>query len=70
MNKNFKKYNIFLFIATFARAMVESFVPIVLYKNGFSFREIILYQVIMLAFTVLLFTFIKLDTQRMDTLAA
>ena len=53
MNKNFKKYNIFLFIATFARAMVESFVPIVLYKNGFSFREIILYQVIMLAFTVL-----------------
>lgn len=36
------KYNVFLFISTFARALVEIFISLFLFKNGFSLNQVLL----------------------------
>ena len=36
-------FKLYVFLSTFARNLVEVFVPIILYKNGFSFKQVILY---------------------------
>ena len=40
------KFNTFSFISTFARAIVETFISLFLFKNGFSIKEILLFYLI------------------------
>ena len=47
---NIKRYNIFIILSTIARNMVEIFSSVLLYKMGYSFREILLF------FAILYFT--------------
>ena len=46
---NIKKYNIFIMLSTIARNMVEIFSSVLLYKMGYSLKEILLF------FTILYF---------------
>ena len=39
---NRAKYNVFLFVSTFARALVEIFISLFLFKNGFSLNQVLL----------------------------
>ena len=41
--KNYKKYNIFIFFSTIARNIVEVFSAVLLYKMGYSIRNILLF---------------------------
>lgn len=43
---NQKKYNLFVFLSTFARGMAEIYVPIFLYNKGMSIQMIMLYFLI------------------------
>ena len=43
MDANQKKFNIYVFLSTFARNLIELFIPIVLYKSGFNLTEVIFY---------------------------
>lgn len=50
---NLKRYNIFVFITSFAKLMVELFIPLMLYNKGFSVKDIILFIIIKYIFCVL-----------------
>ena len=50
---NQKRYNIFVFLSTFARQLIELFIPIILYKAWFLIKDIVFYY-----FCVSLFSFI------------
>ena len=41
--QNTKKYNIFIFISTIARNIIEVFSAVLLYKMGYSIRNILLF---------------------------
>lgn len=43
---NLKKYNIFTFITTFAKLLIEVFIPLILYNMSFTIKEIILFLII------------------------
>ena len=43
MDGNQKKFNIYVFLSTFARNLVELFIPIILYKFGYSVEEVLFY---------------------------
>ncbi len=45
---DFTKYNFFNLISTFARSMIEVFIPIYLYKIGYDIKDIFFYFLIML----------------------
>ena len=40
---NIKRYNLFILFSTIARNIVEVFSSVLLYKIGYTFREILLY---------------------------
>ena len=40
---NNKKFNITTFLTFFGKNMIEAFIPIILYKKGFSINNIMLY---------------------------
>ena len=40
---NLKKYNIFVLITSFAKLLVELFIPLILFDKGFSVKEILLF---------------------------
>lgn len=42
-NDNFLYFNIFNFISTFVRALIEIFISLYLFKNGFSIKSVILF---------------------------
>lgn len=48
-----KKYNIFIFITSFAKLLVEIFIPIILYNMSFSIKEIILFLILKYSFCLL-----------------
>jgi signal peptidase I len=52
MEKNQKTFNTYVFLSTFARALIETFIPLLLFKFGYSLKEVILY--------FLLYNFIEL----------
>ena len=52
MEKNQKTFNIYVFLSTFARALIETFIPLLLFKFGYSLKEVVLY--------FLLYNFIEL----------
>lgn len=43
IDKNQRRYNIFVFLSTFARQLIELFIPIILYKAWFVVKDIIFY---------------------------
>ncbi len=49
---NRAKYNIFLFISTFARNLVEVFISLILFKNGFPLGSILLFYLLGTHFSI------------------
>lgn len=43
MVENQKKFNIYVFISTFARALIETFIPLLLFKFGYNLKEVVFY---------------------------
>lgn len=43
MNNNQKKFNAYVFLSTFARNLIEVFIPLILYKFGYNLKEVIFY---------------------------
>lgn len=43
MDKDKKKFNWYVFLSTFARNLIEVFIPMILYKNGYNLKEVIFY---------------------------
>ena len=37
------KFNTYIFLSTFARTLIETFIPVILFKNGFNLKEVIFY---------------------------
>ncbi|MBQ7137034.1 MAG: MFS transporter [Bacilli bacterium] len=54
MDNNQKKFGTYVFLSTFARNLIEVFVPIILYKFGFAFKEVLLYYLLVSAFSLVL----------------
>lgn len=48
-----KKYNIFIFITSFAKLLVEIFIPLILYNMFFTIKEIILFLILKYSFCLL-----------------
>ena len=46
MKEEQKKFNIYVFLSTFARSLIEVFIPVLLYKYGYTLKEVIIYFVI------------------------
>ena len=57
-----KKYNLFIFISSFARNLVEIFSGVLLYKMGYSIREIMLFFGVVYFFSI----FINVIVIRLD----
>ena len=51
---NLKKYNNFITITTFAKLMIEVFIPLLLYNIGFQLNEILIFYLVQF-FTIFLF---------------
>ena len=51
---NLKKYNIFITITTFAKLMIEVFIPLLLYNIGFQLNEILIFYLVQF-FTIFIF---------------
>lgn len=43
MNSNQKKFGIYVFLSTFSRNLIEVFIPIILYKYGYSIKKVLFY---------------------------
>lgn len=54
MNNNQKLFNLFVFLSTFARNLIELYVPIMLFKFGYDLKSILLYYLFMNMFSILL----------------
>ena len=54
MDKNQKRYNLFVFLSTFARQLIELFIPIILYKAWFVVKDIVFYYFSITLFSVIL----------------
>ena len=46
MVENQKKFNVYVFISTFARALIETFIPLLLFKFGYNLKEVVFYFLI------------------------
>ena len=61
MKDNRIKFNIFSFISTFARSLIEIFVSLYLFKNGFSIKYILIFYLLENLFAIFLsYIFVKL----------
>lgn len=54
MDSNQKKFNIYVFLSTFARNLVELFIPIILYKFGYSVKDVMFYFLMMNVFSTIM----------------
>ena len=54
MDQNQKTFNIYVFLSTFARSLIETFIGTILYKAGFSLHQVILYYVLVNLFSLIL----------------
>lgn len=51
---NKKKFNIYVFLTTFARGLIEVFIPAILYNSGYSLKEVIIYYLFVNIFSLVL----------------
>lgn len=54
---NLKKYNLFITITSFAKLLVEVFIPLLLYNEGFNIKEILLFLIFKYTFCALIIPF-------------
>lgn len=54
MDSNQKKFNVYVFLSTFARNLVELFIPIMLYKFGYDIKDVIFYLLMMNVFSLIM----------------
>lgn len=54
VEQNKKKFNSFVFLSTFSRGLIEVFIGTILYKNGFSEKQVILYYLFVNLFSLIL----------------
>lgn len=64
---NLKKYNIFTFITTFAKLLIEVFIPLILYNMNFTIKEIILFLIIKHALCTIFLPITKLVIKKKST---
>lgn len=67
---NLKKYNIFIFITSFSKLLVELFIPLILYKVGFNIKEILLFLILKYTLCILFIPicYITLKKTKLSTL--
>ena len=46
MDKNQKNFNLYVFLSTFSRNLIEIFIPILLYKSGYGLKDVLYYYLI------------------------
>ena len=46
MDSNQQKFGIYVFLSTLSRSLIEVFIPVILYKFGYSIKEVLLYYLI------------------------
>lgn len=51
VDNNQRRYNIFVFLSTFARQLIELFIPIILYKAWFTIKNVVLYYLCVSVFS-------------------
>lgn len=51
---NRKKFELYVFLSTFSRNLIEVFIPVILYKFGYELKEVILYFLISNVFSLIL----------------
>ena len=54
MLENIKKFNIYVFLSTFSRNLIEVFIPLILYKNGYNLKDVMLYYFLVNVFSLIL----------------
>ena len=54
MNSNQKKFGIYVFLSTFSRNLIEVFIPVILYKFGYTIKEVLLYYLIVNVTSIIL----------------
>lgn len=64
---NLKKYNIFTFVTTFAKLLIEVFIPLILYNMNFTIKDIILFLIIKHALCTIFLPITKLVIKKKST---
>ena len=54
MNSNQKKFGVYVFLSTFSRNLIEVFIPVILYKYGYTLKEVLFYYLIVNAVSLIL----------------
>ena len=54
MDENQKKFSLYVFLSTFSRNLIEVFIPVILYKFGYSLKEVLIYYLLVNAFSLLI----------------
>lgn len=54
MDSNQKKFGLYVFLSTFSRNLIEVFIPVILYKFGYSLKEVIFYYLLTNVFSLVL----------------
>lgn len=71
MEENKTKFNIYVFLSTFARALIETFIPLLLFKFGYSLKEVVFFFLIYnLIELVLAYPLVKLATKKGNKILA
>lgn len=56
-----RKFNIYTFLSSFAKGLIETFIPLILYKYGYSLKEVLFYYLICnLSSLIIMFPCLKL----------
>ena len=62
MNKNQRKFGIYVFLSTLSRSLIEVYIPVILYKSGYDLKEIVLYYLMInIASVIMTYPFIYLS---------
>ena len=71
MNSNQKKFGIYVFFSTFSRNLIEVFIPVILYKYGFSLKEILLYYLLANVISLIIsYTFVQISKKYSNKMLA
>ncbi|MBQ7410162.1 MAG: hypothetical protein IJW20_02130 [Clostridia bacterium] len=54
MTENRKKFELYVFLSTFSRNLIEVFIPVILYEFGYTLKEVIFYFLISNIFSLIL----------------